>query len=79
MAACGSKVLLGFCNQLYARANRYRRLSITVPDIPRDIRTEHRLIYEAAIKRDAVTATDLLTDHFERTAHMVDEILRHRW
>jgi GntR family carbon starvation induced transcriptional regulator len=79
IAACQSKVLLGFCSQLYARANRYRRLSITVPDIPRDVRSEHRLIYEAAIRRDAVTATDLLRDHFERTAHMVDEILRHRW
>ena len=42
IAACQSKVLLGFCHQLFARANRYRRLSITVPDIPRDIRTEHR-------------------------------------
>jgi DNA-binding GntR family transcriptional regulator len=79
IAACQSKVLLGFCSQLYARANRYRRLSITVPDIPRDIRTEHRLIFEAAIKRDAVAATDLLKEHFERTARMVDEILRHRW
>jgi len=79
ISACQSKVLLGFCSQLYARANRYRRLSITVPDIPRDIKTEHRLIFEAAIKRDPVTATDLLQDHFERTAHMVDEILRHRW
>src|SRR6266404_1849467 len=79
IAACQSKVLLGFCSQLYARANRYRRLSITVPDIPRDVRTEHRLIYEAAIRRDALTATDLLRDHFERTARMVDEILRYRW
>jgi DNA-binding GntR family transcriptional regulator len=72
-------VLLGFCSQLYGRAERYRRLSITVPDIPRDIRTEHRLIFEAAIRRDAATATDLLKDHFERTAQMVEEILRNRW
>jgi GntR family transcriptional regulator, carbon starvation induced regulator len=79
IAACQSKLLLGFCGQLSARANRYRRLSITVPDIPRDVRIEHRLIFEAAIKRDAITATDLLKDHFERTAQMVDEILRHRW
>ncbi len=79
IAACESKVLLGFCSQLSARANRYRRLSITVPDIPRDVRTEHRLIFEATIQRDAMTATDLLQDHFEKTAQMVDELLRHRW
>ncbi|TDM75720.1 GntR family transcriptional regulator, partial [Lactobacillus crispatus] len=79
IAACESKVLLGFCSQLSARANRYRRLSITVPDIPRDVRTEHRLIFAATIQRDAMTATDLLQDHFEKTAQMVDELLRHRW
>jgi DNA-binding GntR family transcriptional regulator len=50
-----------------------------VPDIPRDIRAEHRLIFEATIDRDAVTATERLRNHFERTAQMVDEILRQRW
>lgn len=79
IAACQSKVLLGFCSQLSARANRYRRLSVSVPDIPRDVRNEHRLIFEATIARDADTATALLQEHFERTAQMVDELLRHRW
>ena len=59
------------------RANRYRRLSISAP--PRDIKTEHRLIYEATIQRDAVTATTRLRDHFERTARMVDELLKNKW
>ncbi len=77
IAACQSKVLLGFCSQLSARANRYRRLSISAP--PRDIKTEHRLIFEATIGRDAPTATRLLRDHFERTARMVDELLKNKW
>lgn len=79
IAACQSRVLLGFCSQLSARANRYRRLSISVPDMPRDVRSEHRLIFEATIDRDADTATALLQEHFEKTAQMVDELLRHRW
>jgi DNA-binding GntR family transcriptional regulator len=79
ISACQSKVLLKFCSELSARANRYRRLSITVPDIPRDIRTEHRQIFEATIKRDAIAAPELLQDHFERTARQVEELLRHRW
>ncbi|MDN3274334.1 FCD domain-containing protein [Frankia sp. RB7] len=79
IAACQSKVLLGFCNQLSARANRYRRLSVGVDDVPRDVRSEHRNILEATIRRDAETATDLLQEHFERTARMVDELLRHKW
>lgn len=77
IAACQSKVLLGFCGQLSGRANRYRRLSISAP--PRDIKTEHRLIFEATIKRDAPTATRLLREHFELTARMVDELLKNRW
>ncbi len=77
IAACRSRVLLGFCSQLSGRANRYRRLSISAP--PRDIKTEHRLIFEATIGRDAATATRLLRDHFERTARMVDELLKNKW
>jgi DNA-binding GntR family transcriptional regulator len=77
IGACHSKVLLSFCSQLSGRANRYRRLSISAP--PRDIKTEHRLIFEATIGRDAQTATRLLRDHFERTARMVDELLKNKW
>ncbi len=40
IAACQSKVLLGFCSQLYARANRYRRLSDHGPG--RSARHPHR-------------------------------------
>lgn len=79
ISACQSKVLLKFCSELSARANRYRRLSVTVPDIPRDINKEHRLIFEATIKRDEAAAVELLQDHFERTARQVEELLRHRW
>jgi DNA-binding GntR family transcriptional regulator len=62
IAACQSKVLLGFRGQLSARANRYSRLSISAPR--RGIKTEHRLIFEAIIRRDAPTATRLLREHF---------------
>ena len=79
IGGCGSRVLTGLCSQLSERANRYRRLSVNLPDIPRDVRGEHRLIFEATIKRDPVAATTLLQDHFERTAHVVEELLRHRW
>src|SRR5262249_1863934 len=42
IAACQSKVLLGFCSLLSARASRYRRLSAAAPDLPRDVPHEHR-------------------------------------
>ncbi len=77
ISGCGSKVMLGLCSQLSERANRYRRLSVS--DIPRDVRREHRLIFEATLERDAAAATTRLREHFERTAHVVEELLRHRW
>jgi DNA-binding GntR family transcriptional regulator len=75
ISGCKSKILLGFCNQLYARSDRYRRLSVAVLDAPRDIKTEHRLIFEATIQRNADGAVKLLQQHFERTAAIVEHLL----
>lgn len=79
IAGCQSRVLLNFCSQLSERANRYRRLSMQVSDIPRDVTGEHRMIFEATISRDADAAARFLQEHFTRTAEMVDELLRHQW
>lgn len=79
IGACGSKVLLGFCGQLSARANRYRRLSVVTRGSARDVRTEHRLIFEAALHRDADTAAARLCEHFEKTAETAETLLSSDW
>jgi DNA-binding GntR family transcriptional regulator len=75
IAACQSKVLLGFCSQLSARASRYRRLSAAAPNFPRDVPREHRLIFEATIRRDVGAAIKALQEHFEHTARQVEQVL----
>src|SRR5258708_12773621 len=50
IAACQSKVLLGFCSQLYARSNPYPRLSITFPPIPRAPRLKTRPTYDPPLQ-----------------------------
>lgn len=75
LAGCPSATLLGFCNQLYDRAIRYRALS-NIKNYPRrNIGKEHREIMQAVISRDADRSVLLLKNHYQRTA----DILRGAW
>lgn len=78
ISACDSPLLLQFCDQLYVRSDRYRRLSLTVEFEPRDVQKEHRAILEAAIARNAILAKSLLADHYEATAAVLRRYLNVR-
>jgi GntR family carbon starvation induced transcriptional regulator len=78
ISACGSPLLLQFCDQLYLRADRYRRLSLTVEIEPRDVQVEHRAILEASIARNASLARSLLSQHYEATAAVLRKYLDER-
>ena len=67
IAACGSSILIGFCEQLSAQNERYRRLAGDVAHAERNVRTEHREIMEASLDRDTDRATTLLAAHYSRT------------
>lgn len=68
LAACTSKVLLKFCNQLYDLNIRYRYLAGKALDYStRDIGKEHTDIMNAAVDRDIDRACSLLLDHYQRT------------
>jgi len=72
ISACGSRWLIGFCEQLNDQANRYRRLSsISCPN--RNPMEEHRVIMEAAIDGDADKAVEVLHDHYRRTGDIILE------
>lgn len=71
IAGCGSPLLLGFCETLAQRAERYRRLSLGAP-YDRDIHREHADIYEAALRRDAAEAEARLCFHYEQTARALE-------
>lgn len=68
LSACGSPVLLGFCEQLYDRAYRYRQLAARKAYKQRHEMDEHRAMFDAVMAGDLATARGLLGQHYERTA-----------
>ncbi len=74
---CGSSILVGFCDQLFVQAERYRSLSRQAPTANAGQRDdEHRSILDAALSGNGDLAVDLLNRHFEATAEMSRLVLR---
>jgi DNA-binding GntR family transcriptional regulator len=68
LAACASPLLLGFCEQLYDRAYRYRQLAARKAYKRRNELDEHRAIFEAVLGGDLAAAQALLAGHYQSTA-----------
>lgn len=68
LGACGSPVLLDFCDQLYDRAYRYRQLAARKAYKQRNELDEHRAIFDAVMAGALAEAKALLAVHYERTA-----------
>ncbi len=68
---CGSRWLLGFCEQLADQHHRYRRLSAPRAFHKRGVKGEHQALLDAALAGDADKAVALLKSHFERTARVI--------
>jgi DNA-binding GntR family transcriptional regulator len=71
VSGCKSSWLLRLRGTLYMQSERYRRLSIPVARVDRDLVAEHRAIMDAAIARDAERATALLAEHLSTTARIL--------
>jgi DNA-binding GntR family transcriptional regulator len=71
IAGCGSRWLLGFCDQLADQHHRYRRLSAPRAFAKRGVKSEHQQLMEAAVAGHADEAVALLRAHFERTAKII--------
>ena len=52
---------------LYHQAERYRRLSLSLHPIPRDVHAEHQGIFDATMARDSEKAAAVLTEHIVST------------
>jgi GntR family carbon starvation induced transcriptional regulator len=70
-AACGSKILITFCNQLRERFGRYRRLWAHYGNPTADTVKDHENLMRAVVGRDADTALPLITKHFNRTTRSI--------
>ena len=71
ISGCGSRWLLGFCDQLADQHHRYRRLSAPRAFHKRGVKSEHLQLLEAALQGRANDAVALLRAHFERTAKII--------
>lgn len=73
VSACDSPWLLRLRMLLYTQSERYRRLSIPVTQIARDLNQEHRDLMEATLGRDAERAKTLMAQHIELTTRVLLE------
>jgi DNA-binding GntR family transcriptional regulator len=68
LANCDSPILLKFCSQLYDLNVRYRYLAAQSNNYQsRDVSDEHLSIMQAAVEKDADTASKRLLDHYRKT------------
>jgi DNA-binding GntR family transcriptional regulator len=75
LSASSSKTLLQFCDQLHDRLNRYRSVAAVGASAPRDWKSEHDAIAEAAIARNADLAVSRLIEHYSRTTGILKRTL----
>ncbi len=71
VAACRSPSLLKIRSVLFAQTERYRRLSVPLRTIDRDVAAEHKAIFDAVIAKDADLAAKLIARHFHLTTDIV--------
>ena len=73
VAACDSPWLLRLRAILYAQSERYRRLSVPLAEVARDLNREHQDLMEAALARDAGRTRALMAQHVELTTRVLLE------
>lgn len=69
VAGCNSPLLLQIREAVYAQGDRYRHFYLTNVAGQRDHLAEHRLLMEAALRRDAEEAVRLIRNHLETTVN----------
>lgn len=69
VAGCNSPLLLQIRKAVYAQGDRYRHFYLTYVAGQRDHLAEHRLLMEAALRRDAEKAVRLIRNHLETTVN----------
>ena len=77
LAACGSPILLRFCDQLYDLNIRYRFLAAKSGRYAqRDVASEHAGIVQAVLARDVQDACSRLNEHYTLTGEFLSDNLQ---
>jgi DNA-binding GntR family transcriptional regulator len=70
VSGCGSRRLVAYCEELFDKSERYRRLA--APGVPaRNELEEHRGLMEACIEGDTARVVRLLQEHYGRTVDVI--------
>lgn len=69
--ACDSVWRLKLRDQMFAQAERYRRMLLPYNKVVRDPHEEHKSLVEAVLAREADLACDLLAGHLNKTADIL--------
>lgn len=70
VSGCGSKRLIAYCEELFDKAERYRRLAVSsVPE--RNELEEHQAIMDAALNGNIKDVVKLLREHYGRTVEVI--------
>lgn len=78
LAGCGNRTLLEVHNNLFARSERYRLMSLATPSgekRAKEAAREHRLLFEAAMARDSASAAEMVRQHIGSTSRALLESL----
>ena len=67
LSACGSPILIRYCEQLYDQNIRYRNIAGTVAYPTRNVMNEHQDVMNATVDRNADLAVDTLLSHYTNT------------
>lgn len=78
IAACPLQAMREFCDDLYVRKTRYRRLLSTYGFSSKEVIAEHRLLMDAVLARDVSRAQRAIRAHIGITADVIAEVLRRR-
>lgn len=76
IAACGSSILLRFCDQLYDQNVRYRYLARRDAYPKRNIAREHEQLMQAVLERNSDLAVERLLTHYRTTGKFLTEQFR---
>lgn len=74
ISACPSRWIKHFLSILYHQAERYRRLSLYLQPLPRDVHAEHEELFKATMARDAEKATAIMAEHIQLTFRSIQII-----
>lgn len=74
ISACPSRWIKHFQSILYHQAERYRRLSLSLQPIPRDVHAEHDDLFQATMARDADKACAIMSEHILLTFRSIQII-----